>query len=131
MSTATDPPMEYQPDDVEEDVLEVIRSEGRVNPLRVREQTDHRKQYVNDAFRQLQKLGIVQKVNRGLYEYVPEEDDLPGAPEIDDHDQRIIEVSAALDDIDAAFERGDPDAARAALERAQEAISDGDTDADH
>jgi hypothetical protein len=33
-----------------------------------------------------------------------------------------------LENIGSAFERGDPDVARAALERAQEAISDGDLD---
>lgn len=73
--------MEYEPDENERAVLDVLREERRVNPMRVRDQTDIRKQYVNDALRQLRKLGVVEKVNRGLYEYVPEEDDLPGAPE--------------------------------------------------
>ena len=41
---------------------------------------------------------------------------------------RIDETAGALDEIEEAFERGDPDAAREALERAQEAISDGDLD---
>mgnify|MGYP006310369909 CR=1 FL=1 len=67
--------MEYEPDENEEAVLKVIRKEHRVNPMRVREQTGLRKQYVNDALRQLQKAGVIRKVNRGLYEHVPENDD--------------------------------------------------------
>ncbi|MFC6766036.1 hypothetical protein [Natrinema soli] len=37
-------------------------------------------------------------------------------------------VAKELDEIEAAFERGDPDAARSALERAQETISKRDRD---
>ncbi|WP_249038893.1 hypothetical protein [Haloterrigena salifodinae] len=40
--------------------------------------------------------------------------------------EQIGETESALDEIEAAFERGDPDAARKALEQAQDAISDGD-----
>lgn len=103
--------MDYEPDDRERAVLDVFREEGRANPMRVRDVTDLRKQYVNDALNQLQKLGVVQKLNRGLYEYVPEEDDLPGAPESLDEDARRV-----LDEIETAMRRGD----RAAL---QDAIS--------
>lgn len=72
--------MDYDMDENERAVLDVLREERRVNPLRVREQTEIRKQYVNDALRQLRKLGVVRKVTKGLYEYVPENDDLPGGP---------------------------------------------------
>jgi hypothetical protein len=110
--------MDYQPDDDERAVLDVLRDEGRVNPLRIRERTDIRKQYVNDALRQLQKLGVVRNVNRGLYEYVPEEDDLPGAPAGDmDGD-----VRRALDELEAALERGDRTAAETAYETLGEAL---------
>ncbi|SEO72510.1 HNH endonuclease [Halorientalis persicus] len=101
----------FRPDDRERAVLDVFREEERANPMRVRDVTDLRKQYVNDALNQLQKLGVVQKLNRGLYEYVPEEDDLPGAPETLDEGARRV-----LDEIETAMRRGD----RAAL---QDAIS--------
>lgn len=110
--------MDYTPDDRERAVLDVLREEGRANPLRIRERTDIRKQYVNDALRQLQKLGVVRNVNRGLYEYVPGEDDLPGCPagDIDDSVRRL------LDDLEAALERGDRSAAETAYDELGEAL---------
>lgn len=61
--------MPYSPDEIEQQVLDVLRREGRANPLRIREQTDIRKQYVNNALRQLVKAELVRKVTTGLYEY--------------------------------------------------------------
>lgn len=140
--------MDYEPDEREAEVLEVIRRENRVNPMRVREETDLRKQYVNDALRGLQKAGVVRKVNRGLYEHVPENDD---EYEQDDHgaDDRRSEVTPRelLDDwlwehydlgIDALEERlADTDHSVAELlddvkdaktwaDRADQHLSDGD-----
>lgn len=109
--------MDYTPDDAERAVLDVIREEHRVNPMRLRDRTEIRKQYVNEALRQLVKLGVVQKVNRGLYEYVPEEDDLPGAPQAVDNDiQRVI------DELAAAIELGDADGALARYEELGEML---------
>lgn len=104
--------MDYKPDDDEQAVLEVFREEKRANPMRIRERTDLRKQYVNDALNQLQKLGVVEKLNRGLYEYVPEQDDLPGAPEQLDEDARRL-----LNEIETALRRGDRAALRDAISR--------------
>ena len=100
--------MEYEPDDQEQVVLDVIRQEGRVNPMRVREQTEIRKQYVNDALKQLQKAGVIKKVNRGLYEHVPEvDDDYPS------HEQQIRDAVANVRD---AYEDVDGDRLGAALD---------------
>jgi len=60
---------DYEPDEREQAVLDVVKRERRVNPMRVREVTDIRKQYVNDALKQLTKAQYIRKVNRGLYEY--------------------------------------------------------------
>jgi len=95
--------MGYTLDENEREVLNVLREEGRVNPLRIREATGLRKQYVNDALKQLKKNDVVQKVNRGLYEYVPEEDGFPGAP----REEFPEEARRALDGLVAALKRGD------------------------
>ncbi|MFC5135512.1 MULTISPECIES: hypothetical protein [Haloferacaceae] len=125
--------MDYEPDETEQAVLDVVRQEGRVNPMRVREQTEIRKQYVNDALRQLQKAGVIRKVNRGLYEHVPENDDEYGDAADQDVaalEERVAELEAQLESarewLDVAVEaidRGDPEelkkntlAALAALE---------------
>jgi len=91
--------MDYTPDENEQEVLDVIRDERRVNPLRVREETGLRKQYVNDALSGLQKAGVVQKVNRGLYEHVPEEDD-----EYDDGDESLKQLRADRDGLQEQLE---------------------------
>lgn len=114
--------MDYDLDETERAVLDVIREEQRVNPLRIRERTDIRKQYVNDALRQLRKLGVVNKVNKGLYEYNPEADSLPGVSSVGVGDEQISRIKRALDDIEAAAERGDGDALREAIQRARKAI---------
>ena len=113
--------MEYEPDENEEAVLEVIRKEHRVNPMRVREQTDLRKQYVNDALRQLQKAGVVRKVNRGLYEHVPKNDD---EYTIDDQEFReaVRDARDAYQDLIDARERVDQEAIDSAFERLDKAL---------
>lgn len=60
----------FEPTDRQERVLAVFKDEYRVNPLRVREVTDIRKQRVNDALGSLVDAGWIQRVNRGLYEFV-------------------------------------------------------------
>lgn len=67
--------MPYTPDENEQAVLDALREEGRANPMLLREKTDLRKQYVNDALTQLQKADRVRKVSRGLYEYVDGDED--------------------------------------------------------
>lgn len=111
--------MDYEPDETERAVLAVLREETRVNPLRVREATDIRKQYVNDALRQLQKAGVVQKVNRGLYEHVPENDDGADAAGGD----TIDELRAVIADIRDAYEDVDGDGVGDALDRAEALVN--------
>lgn len=60
----------YSPSDTEEDVLDVLRDERRANPYLIREQTGHGKGAVNTALTQLTSAGWVEKVTRGLYEFV-------------------------------------------------------------
>ena len=109
--------MDYEPDENEQAVLEVVREERRVNPMRVREQTDLRKQYVNDALRQLQKAGVIRKVSRGLYEHVPENDD----EYTEDDEELKRHVRAAGEAID----NDDPDELCRHVRAACEVIDDG------
>lgn len=60
----------YEPTDREDDVLEVVREEERVNPLLVREETGYGKGDVNTALSNLRAAGWVRRVTRGLYEFV-------------------------------------------------------------
>jgi hypothetical protein len=60
----------YDPTERENDVLEVLQEEKRVNPLLVRERTGHGKGDVNTALSNLRAAGWVRRVTRGLYEFV-------------------------------------------------------------
>ncbi len=60
----------YEPTEQEESVIELLKEEQRVNPLRVRDVTGFGKQRVNDLLGNLVAAGWVRKVNRGLYEFV-------------------------------------------------------------
>jgi len=51
-----------------DEIIEVMQDEGRVNPLRLRQRTDLRKQRINRALNQLVANERVRKVCRGLYE---------------------------------------------------------------
>ncbi|MDQ2053217.1 hypothetical protein [Halobellus sp. H-GB7] len=115
-----EPAMDYEPDETEQKVLDVVRREKRVNPMRVREATGVRKQYVNDALRQLQKAGVVRKVNRGLYEHVPENDDegdQNGALDVDELEQHVLAAGEAI-------ENNDVEALRRHVRAACEVIED-------
>ena len=103
--------MDYELDEYESAVLDILREEGRVNPLRVREETGIRKQYVNDALRQLRKTGVVRQVTRGLYEHVPEEDDENDPRDDVDADadrnalkERVAEIERERDELEAQIE---------------------------
>jgi len=62
---------DYEPDDEdEEQVLAVMRAEGRATPLLIREETDIRKEYISRYLDNLRRAGWVRKVTRGLYEFV-------------------------------------------------------------
>lgn len=106
--------MPYTPDENEQTVLDALREEGRANPMLLREKTGLRKQYVNDALRQLRKADRVKKVSRGLYEYTGNEDTHTDA-----------EMEAARDAWQAAYEawkQADGEAVGDALERLGEVL---------
>jgi len=60
----------YEPAEQEESVVELLKEEHRVNPLRVRDVTGLGKQRVNDLLGNLVAAGWIRKVNQGLYEFV-------------------------------------------------------------
>lgn len=70
MSTTTVVNERFEPTDRQERVLDVLKDEYRVNPLRVRVVTDISKQRVNDELGSLVDAGWIRRVNQGLYEYV-------------------------------------------------------------
>ena len=112
--------MDYQPDETERKVLDLLREEHRANPMRIREQTDVRKQYVNDALTQLRKAGVVEKVNRGLYEHVPEADD--------DYTPLSERLQNIVDDAREAHEELNGDDLAEALDRLAELVEELDGD---
>jgi len=68
---------EYEPDEREERVLEILKDGretgepwGRVNPKFVTDRTGIRRQYVSRALKNLGTAGWVEKVATGLYELV-------------------------------------------------------------
>ena len=75
--TATVMPNEnFEPSESQEDVLDVLKEEYRVNPLRVRNETGLGKQRVNNDLGSLVDAGWIRHVNQGLYEFIadPRED---------------------------------------------------------
>ena len=71
------PNQDYEPDDDdEEQILQVLKDEGRANPLRIREQTDIRKEYVSRKLDNLVRAGWVRRVTRGLYEFAADPRDV-------------------------------------------------------
>ena len=112
--------MDYEPDENEQAVLDVLRAEGRANPYLIREKIDLRKEYVSKALTGLVKAGVVEKVTRGLYDHVPENDD-----EYTDH---RVELQQAVRDAREAYEDVDGDGVGDAIARLEELteVDDGD-----
>jgi len=69
---------EFEPNDKEEDVLDVLSDEYRANPYLIREQTGLGKGDVNTALTRLTSAGWVRKITRGLYEFVDDPRDHAG-----------------------------------------------------
>jgi DNA-binding IclR family transcriptional regulator len=74
VSTGTVPNRDYDPNDLEADILAVLkegRDEGKpwgyANPKRIVDRTGTRRQYVQRAFDNLVTAGWVEKPHRGLY----------------------------------------------------------------
>jgi|GEM_PF-1563559 len=115
--------------DVDRDLLKYLR-EGRVTPVYARDRMEEEgarevtSAYLQQRLKRLVEHGHARNLLQdGLYELIddPREDA--------SSDENPLEgVRRELESIDAAFERGDPEAARTALERAQEAISDTNQD---
>jgi DNA-binding MarR family transcriptional regulator len=113
----TVPNEDYEPNDRAQQVLAVLKDEQRANPMLLRERTGLRKQYVNNALRSLVDAGWVRKVTDGLYE-LSYSTDQGEAESVD-----MAALKHALDDAEAAAERGDGSALQDALRRAREAIN--------
>jgi|APHM01.1.fsa_nt_gi hypothetical protein len=64
------PNEDYEPTDREDDVIDVMAEEGRVNPLLLRERTGYGKGDINTALSNLRAAGWITRVTRGLYEFV-------------------------------------------------------------
>lgn len=66
----------YEPEDADEErILRVMEQESRATPFLVRQRLEEqgepiRKEYVNNYLDNLCRAGWVQKVTRGLYEFV-------------------------------------------------------------
>jgi len=75
----------YEPSDVEDAVIEVLR-EGRANPLLLRERTGYDKGTLNTALSNLTSAGWIRRVTRGLYEFVedPRDSQEPETDPIED-----------------------------------------------
>lgn len=77
----------FEPDDVGEQVLEVLKREERANPYLIREETDLGKGTVNSALTRLTSAGWVDKRTRGLYDFVddprPDDDTVDELTELD------------------------------------------------
>ncbi|SEU01333.1 type IV toxin-antitoxin system AbiEi family antitoxin domain-containing protein [Natrinema hispanicum] len=120
----------YEPSANDEKVLDALkdgRSDsqpwGRANPRYLIDETNMEKGNVEFSLRSLRDAGWIERVARGLYEL--NEDPREG---VSSGENLLEGVQAELENIEAAFERGDPDTARTALKRAQDAISDDNTD---
>lgn len=99
------------PDEKDEQVLAVLRREGRANPKLIREETGLDKGTVNTVLVRASRHGDVTQVERGLYDYTGEDAEVQIPASV---------VRAGLGDLVDALERGDWGAVRAAIERLRE-----------
>lgn len=111
--------MDYEPDEEEEQVLNVLRAEGRANPMLIREHTGLRKEYVSRALGGLRKAGVVDKATLGLYDHVPENDDEFDAQTVEIDSEDVVELVEVLRQADVA-------GADVWADRLQEEVGDGD-----
>lgn len=109
-------------EDRDREVLAVLK-DGRANPKLIRDETGLDKGDANTVLVRLGRGGLVRQVTRGLYEITDE-----GREEIGADGEARVEMDAlqrALDDAEAAAERGDGPALQNALRRVRGAIGDG------
>jgi DNA-binding transcriptional regulator GbsR (MarR family) len=85
----------------------------------IRDETGIRKEYVSRALGGLQKAGVVEKVTRGLYDHVPENDDEYSHGRVTvDHDR----ARRLVDDLEAALERGERQTVEQTLDDLRETL---------
>jgi len=89
------------------------------NPRHIRDETELPKGDLNTILNRLGRNGYVEQVTRGLYEITDK-----GSEAIEDESREgdVAELERALDDIEAAAERGDGDGLQDGLRRAREAM---------
>lgn len=120
--------MDYEPDEEERQVLNVLREHGRANPMLIREETGLRKEYVSRALTGLRKAQVVRKVTRGLYDHVPENDDEFEGQTVEIPAEDAAELAQLLTELDntleAEYNTGSHEA-EAWANRLWEAIDDG------
>lgn len=90
------------------------------NPRHIRDETELPKGDLNTILNRLGRNGYVEQVTRGLYEIT---DKGREAIEAESREVDVAELERALDDIEAAAERGDGDALQSALEQARAAVN--------
>jgi hypothetical protein len=112
--------MDYQPDEQEQQVLSVLRDYHTVNPMLIREETGLRKEYVSRALDGLQKAGVVEKVTRGLYQHIPEQDDEYTATSACGVD--LDELRNLVDEARDAYENIDNDRLENTFDRLEELL---------
>jgi len=109
-------------DDQDREVLAVL-AEGRSNPYHIRQRVGVDKGDCNTILVRLGRYGYVEQVDRGLYRITDK-----GRRGVDAETDRtavdVAQLRTALDDAEAAAERGDGAALQDALRRAREAIDD-------
>jgi len=107
-------------DERDREVLTVL-AEGRANPKYIRDETGIEKGELNTILVRLGRSGLTRQVTRGLYEITDDGRSEIGA---ETASVDVDELQRALDDVEAACERGDSAALESALHRAREAIDD-------
>lgn len=61
---------DYEPNELDEQILQIAKEGGRVTPLLLRQKTGATKQTINNRLNQLTAAGWIKKITTGLYEYV-------------------------------------------------------------
>lgn len=111
----------FDPDERDEDVLDVFREYSMANPYLIREETGLDKGEVNTALVRLSRNGWVEQVTRGLYRFVGDERE-PDAAALSPDD--VAEARRELDGLETALERGDRGAIEGRLDSLRGVLDD-------
>ena len=115
---------QYHPDmdeleDRDRVVLEAL-ADGRANPKLIRNETGLDKGDTNTVLVRLSRAGYVEQVTRGLYELTEKGRAEVGQTILDADD--VAQLRRALDNAEAAAERGDGESLKQAIERARDVV---------